>query len=1346
MGQPTDRGNFEPIEQPGSVAPPAVVFDDVPPPPVGPASQSAAPPVIRFGASAAAGYNPTGEVPYVPRVFAFDTTMSAVLYDGDEPPAEDGDAAGAAVPGAVGPESDVAVPGGVPVQAAAAAPEPGVPVQAAVAAPEPGVPAGAGVPADLVPTVDLSDGDETSIAAGPVPTVDPTDGDETSIAAVAVRRPGIEPTVILPEAVSPEAVPPGAVSPEAVPPVEQPAAVAGPAESAGGASPEGEQGAAPRAGEDGGAAPLVANDGGAGVRAGNIDAGQSGASESEAGESGPGVETIAGVAAGTGEAGMPVSAPRAPAPHAPAPRALADPPAEAPEDPEQREALTVLWAEDAAEDDAAAPITRPVRIAPAPHASGAAGAGREAGARGEGGARDAAGAGEAGAPEETAVAAGAEPEQVAIRSAVEPAAGTDASSDGADAAGPTAVGPGADAAGLTVVDLGAERDAAGGGAAGAVPADSMQAAPAGADEAPAGPVPAGPTAGEAVPAAPATPDGAAPGADADAPVLLDAPASASAGAVPAAGGSESGAVEPAASAAAPAPGSAAPGSAAPGSAAPGSAAPGSAAPVSPVWAPTGSVSDDRPALAPDLIATMSFDPDITAQLREADGTFVFPLEADEAGEPAATTRASAQVAPPSGEPAAPAAPWTRPGGVERVSSGIAPNESRRAAFAPPGAFGVAPAGVAPAGVEPSGAEPAGVAPAGFRPAGAIPVSAAPPASIAPTLPPAIPVPSAGTTAGAPRGPLPPATIPGSPQPRAGDHGGLEDLFGPASSAEHGPSHPAGPTRRRGRLPLVIGVVVALLVIGYTGAQWYLADKVPKGTTVAGVELGGKTSSAARATLEQALGPVVATDVVLTAGSATTAVSPAKVGLTFDAAETAEGLTSFSMNPARLWRHLVGGGPEAPVVRLDEAKLKTQLSGIKDALEVEPVDAEVQFTKGKPTATEAVPGSRIVTAGLAGNLREHWLSGAKAITVPTTAVEPDVTRADADAALATANTVVSGPVVVAVGGQNPELPPEALAKAASFTTKDGALALTFDGEELIKAVVARTTNLLEAADDAHFSFANGAPKIVGGNPGTTIDPATISKAVADAAASPDNRTAKVEVVKTDPEDSVKVLQSLGIKEKVSEFSTPLTNDSLRTQNLVNGARKVTGALIKPGETWSLTKQLSPITAAGGYHAAGIINGGRHVQGIGGGLSQMATTTYNVAYRAGLQIVEHHPHSYYFARYPQGLDSTLAVGSKDMRFKNDTPYGVLMQSWVAGGRLHVALWSTKHFDVKQWTGGRFNVTRPGTTTLNRDDCEPQGRGQDGFWITSFRQVSLHGKLTKDEKFTVKYAPDNAVICEK
>lgn len=554
-----------------------------------------------------------------------------------------------------------------------------------------------------------------------------------------------------------------------------------------------------------------------------------------------------------------------------------------------------------------------------------------------------------------------------------------------------------------------------------------------------------------------------------------------------------------------------------------------------------------------------------------------------------------------------------------------------------------------------------------------------------------------------------------------------------------------PRRRWPRVLLAIVAGAVVLGGAYVGAAWAVSDRVPRGTTVAGVDIGGQDSAAAIASLEDGLAGAVTEPISVTAGESTTTMSAADSGLEFDAEATVATLTGLDLQPSRLWHHLVGVGEWPPVTDVDEAALAAALDAVGAALITAPVDGTVVFADGVAHTTAAADGAAVDEKAAEDVLRTSWLTGPRPLPLPTQALTPDITQEETDRALTqVAEPFAGAPIAVAIAEQTIELPVATVTSLAQFVPVDSDLVLQLDGARLVDEVVARTTNLLQVSVDASFAFVDGVPTVVPGVAGTTLDPAALADAVAVAGASAADRTARVELVTSDPAQSTAELEALGIKEIVSEFSTPLTNEPLRTENLATGAAKITGKLLRPDETFSLSDALGPITAAAGFNEAWVIVDGEHVKGVGGGLSQMSTTTFNAAFFAGFEDVEHTPHSEWFSRYPEGRESTLYSGSIDLKFKNNTPYGALMQSWIAGGRLHVAIWGTKHWTVETSTSGRSGVVQPTTVYSQSSTCTPQSAGNPGFSVTVTRRVLLGAEIADESSRTTRYRPQNRVVC--
>ncbi|HZL01723.1 MAG TPA: VanW family protein [Cellulomonas sp.] len=551
-------------------------------------------------------------------------------------------------------------------------------------------------------------------------------------------------------------------------------------------------------------------------------------------------------------------------------------------------------------------------------------------------------------------------------------------------------------------------------------------------------------------------------------------------------------------------------------------------------------------------------------------------------------------------------------------------------------------------------------------------------------------------------------------------------------------------RRWPRILVTILSIVVVLGAVYVGACYAVSDRVPRGATVAGVDIGGLQRDAAIASLESGLASATTEPVAVTAGDVTGSIDPASAGLTLDATATVSRLVGFDLHPVRLWNLLFGVGAQTPVTRVDDAALASAVDTLGGSLSEAPVDGAIVFADGAPHETAAAEGWELDAAAAAETLRTKWLTAARPLALATVPIEPDITQAETDRAMTeVATRVTSAPVAVQVGGQLVSLPVKALASVASFVPADANLVLRLDGPKLVEEVLARTTNLLTASADAHFEFQNDAPVIVPGQPGTTLDPTALADAVAAAAVASD-RTATVELVQADPAQSTEKLTALGIKEIVSEFATPLTSEPKRTANITNGAANINGTLVLPDGTFSLTEALGPVTAENGYINAGVLVGGEHVQGMGGGLSQVSTTTFNAAYLAGYEDIEHRPHTEWFSRYPEGREATIYTGVLDMKWKNNTPYGALVQEWVADNQVHVRIWSTKYWTVETSTSARSNVKQPTTVYSQSPTCVASSAGNPGFRVTTTRTLSLDGAVKETKSFTWTYKPQNKIIC--
>jgi vancomycin resistance protein YoaR len=75
------------------------------------------------------------------------------------------------------------------------------------------------------------------------------------------------------------------------------------------------------------------------------------------------------------------------------------------------------------------------------------------------------------------------------------------------------------------------------------------------------------------------------------------------------------------------------------------------------------------------------------------------------------------------------------------------------------------------------------------------------------------------------------------------------------------------------------------------------------------------------------------------------------------------------------------------------------------------------------------------------------------------------------------------------------------------------------------------------------------------------------------------------------------------------------------NIKRAAQLLDGTIIPAGASFSMNDALGQRTLEKGFVPAPMIAGGRLVDSVGGGIGQVATTIYNAAFFAGLDLVEH-----------------------------------------------------------------------------------------------------------------------------
>jgi len=578
-------------------------------------------------------------------------------------------------------------------------------------------------------------------------------------------------------------------------------------------------------------------------------------------------------------------------------------------------------------------------------------------------------------------------------------------------------------------------------------------------------------------------------------------------------------------------------------------------------------------------------------------------------------------------------------------------------------------------------------------------------------------------------------------------------------------------RPRRTLLLAVAAVLAVLVpgLGLTAAYAYAGD-VPRGTSVLGIDLGAKSRAEAAAALRAGLAGYaeqLAAPVDVRVGEQTVQIQPGQVGLAVDIEATVAAAAAAGGNPLPA---LFGERKLAPVVTLDADALHEALRPAAAEAGEAMTMPEIRFDRTEPVPIYPEAGLGLDRERSAQALAAHWpqlgtaaptAAGAggtgggqwhppAVVPIPLVEIHPVTTAEDVDRLVAElARPAVAAPVTLTTpGGAEIEVPPAAIAAGLRLTADDrGEIVPKLDRKALRKALRDRLAEVETPPVDATAVLGGSGPTVVEGKDGKRVDLAAATDELLAVLPDPAPRTVAANVLSVPPEITTEEVAELGIEQRVSSFTTYFEGGLSipRNHNIAMVADLVDGAIVWPGEVFSLNGHTGERGYEQGFLDAPVIIGGKLVPAVGGGISQFTTTLFNASYYAGLEDVEHHPHSYHYSRYPSVIESTIFYPTLDMQFRNNTDHGILIDTAYDQSSITVSMWSTPVWDdvTTEWSAKR-EVTQPRTEHLKPGpDCIAT-EGIQGYTQDAWRIFVRDGREVQRERFTWRYDAQPEFIC--
>ncbi len=595
-----------------------------------------------------------------------------------------------------------------------------------------------------------------------------------------------------------------------------------------------------------------------------------------------------------------------------------------------------------------------------------------------------------------------------------------------------------------------------------------------------------------------------------------------------------------------------------------------------------------------------------------------------------------------------------------------------------------------------------------------------------------------------------------------------------------------------RLPLLTQALAALLggilifiglvfvwVIGY---QLVYAGRIFPGVTVAGVDVSGMAPDDAALKLSERLSYPISGKVVFREADKAWVSSPVQLGMVFDPSRSAQ--TAYELGRSGgLFRALDGqlraagfGYDVAPVIIFDQRVAYQYLQGLAKQVDLPVVEAGLQINGSSVTAVAGQVGRTL-------NLDETLFALSTQLKtfrdgeVPLGIQVVQPTIVDASAQAAAAQQIISQPLQLTVPNAQPGDPgpwiyqPEVLAHLIGVQKvqngDSSAAQLVLDPNALQQMLTAIEPQVDRQAANARFHFDESSGQLVAisqSNTGRTLDIAASVKAITDALLQGQHSVALV-VHETQPAVAdTATAQQLGITQLLPngvQTSYFYGSHAERVQNITAAASRFDGVLVAPGEVFSMGATLGDVSLDNGYTEALIIYGGHTIKGVGGGVCQVSTTLFRTVFFAGFPVVERVPHAYRVSYYEEtasgvdpkyaGLDATVYFPLVDFKFKNDSPYWLLMETSVSGDSLTWKLYSTYDGRTVQWdtTGPQNIVPAPdplfkSNPDLNAGQITQTDYAANGADVTVSRTVLKNGAVYFQDQFQTHYEAWQAV-CE-
>lgn len=541
-------------------------------------------------------------------------------------------------------------------------------------------------------------------------------------------------------------------------------------------------------------------------------------------------------------------------------------------------------------------------------------------------------------------------------------------------------------------------------------------------------------------------------------------------------------------------------------------------------------------------------------------------------------------------------------------------------------------------------------------------------------------------------------------------------------------------------------------------------RVPRGTEVAGIQVGGMHTIDAEQRLVRELGPKVDEEVDLRAGVVSTTLDPQAVGLSVDWQGTLDRAGEQPLNPVKrlvslVWSTEVGIASVIPDERLTEFLERIALQA-----DFEPREGAIWFDRDEVRSAIPLDGQRLRIEDSRDAVLDHWLDDDGvdlAVDFTPTETRPEDVRAlirdvaepaaQRDLTLLASRIREDGtePPVTTITTRMPAPPPppgrerqdpaereiemvdaddpdavpvqfprDRIGEYLTFVREGDILEPRFDPDAAKGILEPLMEETEQEGRDATFSFSGSSASVVPAVQGRTVSWGPLLGALPGQLTDVEGpRVLPVNYVGRDPELTTEEAERAGIREPVGEF-TVAVGASGRAQSMI---ASLAGHFVPAGESFSMEE------------VAGTVSGDVSADAV-------ATALFNAAFEAGAQDPVRTGRGVDGAQFPAGRDATA---SADVGFRNGQGTGLVVDASGSGSSVTVRLWGTSEYDVRISTAPRADIRRAETRVVTSAGCTPDP-GADGYTARVTRVVQRGDDTVSTDTVSSTYAPRTRIEC--